>query len=157
MSEQRLTRAQRAALQAAGSDVENMPPNEERASTRTAQRLEAIRATAVPHPVVAGMLGGNEAVRRRCEARSLLTIDVDSASMFPAFQFADGKELPHWPEVCEKIRLDAPIVSIDYFMTSPSSDLIVDGQEVSPAQWLQAGRNPDNVIRLAHHAFEIRL
>jgi len=91
------------------------------------------------------------------KGRTLLAVDVDGEQRYPEFQFDQGAELPHWREICSAIPENAPIASIAYFITAPSIDLEIGGDAVSPVRWLLAGHPLEEVTRLAHHVFVIRL
>ncbi|WP_132992683.1 hypothetical protein [Gordonia zhaorongruii] len=150
-----LTEAQRVVLEAAGSYVAEMPPVDKRASTKTARRLEAIRATGLSREAVMPMLAADGGtVDDRIEDHTLLAVHAGDDLVFPAFQFVDGVEVPHWGQVCPVVpHGDHRAISAESFMMHPACDLVIDDAEVSPVAWLLAGGDPGIVVRLARHAF----
>ncbi|MFT3661838.1 MAG: hypothetical protein QM809_10680 [Gordonia sp. (in: high G+C Gram-positive bacteria)] len=150
-----MSEAEESALREAGSFVERMPPLTERASTATVLRSRAIRESSLPTSDVARLLGvGESRVRQRAAARTLFALRSGRTLLFPRFQFDDaGHELPGWDRVAPVFPEDARPVAIEVFMTRPNVDLVVDGESVSPVDWLAEGHDPAALIELAAYAF----
>lgn len=153
-----LTEAELDALRAAGSLVE--PENalriEERPSVHTALRQQEILAVSLTTDEVALLLSVTASrVRQRHGDRSLFSIPGPGRGLrFPRFQFTDHGELPGWGTVSRALPEDANPVAVEYFLTHAHPDL-GDG-ELTPAQWLAAGKPAEPVAALAAQAFSIR-
>ncbi|MCT1394454.1 MULTISPECIES: hypothetical protein [Microbacterium] len=153
-----LTEAELDALRAAGSLVEpeNALPVEERPSVLTALRQQDILAEALPTKRVAELLDVTEGrVRQRHGEGTLFAIPGPGRGLrFPTFQFTDHGELPGWGTVSRALPEGANPVAVEYFLTHAHPDL-GDG-ELTPAQWLAAGKPAEPVAALAEQAFSIR-
>ncbi|TCJ23799.1 hypothetical protein E0W80_09580 [Microbacterium sp. PI-1] len=153
-----LTEAELDALRAAGSLVE--PQNalriEERPSVRTALRQQDILAEALTTDEVARLLRVTTSrVRQRHGDGTLFAIPGPGRGLrFPSFQFTDHGELPGWGTVSRALPEGANPVAVEYFLTHAHPDL-GDG-ELTPAQWLAAGKPAEPVAALAEQAFSIR-
>ncbi|WP_156479399.1 helix-turn-helix domain-containing protein [Gordonia sp. QH-12] len=148
---------QEAALRAAGSFVDQMPPIERRASTRTAQRIADLVATVLTAEEAARRLGVTPGhVQQRLRARTLFAMHVGSALRLPAFQFTESDELPGWDRIAPTIPESAHPVSVAGFMNAVHPDLTVAGEPVSPRDWLIGGGSPDHVARMIHAVFVVR-
>lgn len=153
---QTLTADQEAVLRAAGSFVDEMPPVEERASTRTARRIVDMIATALTADEAANRLGVTPGrIRQRLGARTLLGVKVGSAHRLPDFQFTGDGELPGWDRIAPTVPEGAHPVSIARFMHTPHPDLTVAGEPLSPTDWLIGGGAPDRVASMIHTAFVV--
>jgi|GEM_PF-2797373 len=147
-----------AALRAASSLVEpeEALPIEERPSVRTARRQERLLAGALTTDDVAKFLGVSTGrVRQRNGEGSLFSMSGANRGLrFPRFQFTDRGELPGWGTVCRALPEHANPVAVEYFLSHTHPDLA--GGEITPAQWLAAGRAAESVAALAEQAFTIR-
>lgn len=153
-----LTEAETAALSAAGSLVESRTPlpAQERPSLCTALRQQEILAEALTTEDVARLLSvSTSRVRQRYHDGSLFGIAGPRHGWrFPRFQFTDHGELPGWSTVCKVLAKDANPVAVEHFLTHPHADL-ADAQ-LTPAQWLAAGRTAEPVAALADQVLVIR-
>lgn len=157
-----LTEAEMAALRAAGSLVE--PENalhiEERPSVRTALRQQDIIAEALTAKQVADLLDVTDSrVRQRSGDGTLFAMSGTGRGRggglrFPRFQFTERGELPGWGTVSRALPEDANPVAVEYFLSHAHPDL-GDG-ELTPTQWLAAGKPAEAVAALAEQAFSIR-
>lgn len=135
-----LTPDQTAALQKAGSLVDEIVPVEERASVLSAARTDVLIEDALTTREVATMLGVSESrVRQRALARSLLSTKNASGLHFYRFQFEDQHELPGWEVVAPAFPVDAHPLSMQHVLDAPRDELAVGADEVSVRQWLKAG------------------
>lgn len=157
-----LTAAEQDALRAAGSLVEpeHALRTEERPSVRTALRQQEILANALTAQEVATLLGVTDGrVRQRNGDRTLFAVHAAdrgrrSRPVFPKFQFTDRGELPGWATVSRALPEHANPVAVEHFLTHTHPDL--GGGEITPAQWLAAGRPAEPVAALAEQTFSIR-
>ncbi|MHB1328743.1 MAG: hypothetical protein ACYC2K_11135 [Gemmatimonadales bacterium] len=153
-----LTESEIEALRAAGSLVEpeQALPIEERPSVRTALRQEHLLAEALTTEDVAKLLDVSTGrVRQRNAEGSLLSMSGATRGLrFPRFQFTERGELPGWATVCKALPEHANPVAVEHFLSHTHPDL-ADG-EVTPAQWLAAGKPAKPVAALAEQAFTIR-
>lgn len=157
-----LTEVEMTALRAAGSLVEpeNALRTEDRPSVRTALRQQDILAEALTAKQVAALLDVTDSrVRQRSGDGTLFAIPGagrgrGSGLRFPRFQFTDRGELPGWGTVSRALPENANPVAVEHFLTHAHPDL-GDG-ELTPAQWLAAGKPAEPVAALAEQAFSIR-
>lgn len=151
-----LTAEQEEVLTRAGMPPVEMPPLAERASTLTWRAFTRIAAEAYNAADVAGLLDvGASRVRQHVARRTLLTIKTSDGPRFPRFQFVDGRILPGWDVVAPRFPLDAHPVAVEAFLTRVSEELEVDGQLVSPFDWLTSGGDADVVAALVDEAYRI--
>jgi excisionase family DNA binding protein len=152
-----LSAEQEAALWAAGSFVDEMPPIAERASTKTAQRVVTMIAAALTTEEAAARLGVSASrIRQRLGERTLLAVKIGPAHRLPAFQFTADGELPGWGAVASTVPENAHLVSVDRFMGNPHPDLTAHGEVLSPIDWLTEGGAPGRVRNMIHTAFVVR-
>jgi excisionase family DNA binding protein len=151
-----MTADQEAALRAAGSFVDEMPPLEERASTTALHRTGDLLATALSTDEAAVRLGVTAGrVRQRLSNRTLLAVKVGAAHRLPAFQFTDDGELPGWDRVAPAFPSTAHPTAVAWFMQTPHPDLTAAGESLSPSQWLAGGGDIDRVVHLITTAFAV--
>lgn len=145
------------ALKASGSFVEQLPDPAERGSTQTVVLRQRLRRDALPMAEVRRILGVSDSrIRQRISKRTLHALtDVGQGRRFPAYQFAEDAELPKWSVVAPAFPADVDLISVEQVMSSPHSDLPIDGKPVSPREWLLAEQPADKVVELAHQAYEI--
>lgn len=137
--------------------LEAMPPVSRRASTRTALAAARIVADSLTVKDVARLLGvGESRVRQRAAEGSLFAIRARRPLRFPAFQFTDGAELPGWADIAPLFPNDEHPAVVERFMVSPAVDLEIDGDSVSPRDWLLSGGDPAEVAALVNHVYRRR-
>jgi hypothetical protein len=131
-------------------------PIEERPSVRTALRQERLLAEALTTVDVAKLLRVSAGrVRQRCGEGTLFSMSGAGRGLrFPRFQFTDHGELPGWGTVCKALPEHVNPVAVEYFLSHTHPDLA--GGELTPAQWLAAGKPAEPVAALAEQAFTIR-
>lgn len=151
-----LTAAQEAELARGGSLVRAMPPMAQRASVRTKLEKSRMLADALSVREVAELLGVSDSrIRQRAVGRSLLVIRATEGLRFPRFQFPDNAELPGWDQVAPHFPAEAHPVGVARFMQTPVVDLEIEGQPVTPIQWLAEGGSPRVVADLVDGAYLI--
>jgi len=93
---------------------------------------------------VAELLGVRDSrVRQRRADRTLWAIEDAGGWLFPALQFenTDGRrrQIRHLDQVLPAIPTDMHPLAVARLLTTAQPDLVVDGQPVSPLQWLRDG------------------
>src|SRR6478736_1431605 len=82
-------------------------------------------------------------VRQRRADRTLWAIEDAGGWLFPALQFenTDGRrrQIRHLDQVLPAIPTDMHPLAVARLLTTAQPDLVVDGQPVSPLQWLRDG------------------
>lgn len=146
-----LTDAQTAALHRGGLDP--TPKDHGAGDPYTAGQLTyaSIVATALPVRETAQRLGVSDArIRQRLEERSLYGLKHGGTWRVPLFQFADDHTLI--PGVDRVMRVLDPAtnpVRVYRWFTMPTADLTIEGEQMSPRDWLLCGGSPDTVARIA--------
>lgn len=102
---------------------------------------------------VAELLGGidESRVRHRLARGGLYVLPVGSRGHgFPRWQFHDGKPLPGLKTVLA-VLLPAKLHPLEVagFMSTPQPELVVDGDQVTPREWLITGGEVAPVVSLA--------
>lgn len=151
-----LTQDEADELTRTGSLVEVMPPVTKQASARTRVTRLRILDEALGVAQVARLLNVSESrIRQRAAARTLYAVKSGSTLRFPGFQFAGGAELPNWEQVAPHFPADAHPVAVERFMDAPHPDLDVDGDPVSPSDWLLSGGPASTVADAVDDAYAI--
>lgn len=151
-----LTAGERDALARAGSLVEELPSISELASVRTALRTAQLEAESLSVKQAADLLHVSEGrVRQRLTEGTLLGKKSGASWHVPRFQFGDEGELPGWDRVAAALPRHAHPLSVARFLDSPDEDLDVDGEAVSPRNWLAQGGDADAVVALAAALYDI--
>jgi hypothetical protein len=150
-----LTPDEERALRLAGSLVTRMPAFRDRASTRTAVRSAELTRAMLDVKTVAEILGKTEGrVRQRLTDHTLLGVRAGGGWRIPAFQFDDDTELPGWDRVMGALPHDVHPLTVARFLDSPQVDLDVDGDAVTPREWLRFGGDADAVVNAAAAMFD---
>lgn len=114
------------------------------------RKLASVMADSLSPRQVAEMLATTApSVVRRIRSRSLYGIPFGGTWLIPTFQFRDGVLLRGLEEVLP--RLDSrlhPLEVINWF-AGRNSDLMMSGEPVSPAMWLERGGDVGSVAALA--------
>lgn len=148
-----------ASLSAPESDYLRRYSGLEAASQEQRTQLDARRVAAVTTEVarsldrssVAALLGISPSrVSHRQAEGALYAFSAGSGrSLYPDWQFATGTVLPYLSELLHKLGPDVPAAVVRRFMTTPDPDLVIDGESVSPHDWLLAGGDPSVVVAQA--------
>lgn len=137
-------------LREAGSLLEPMPILERRASAATTVAALDLLADALTVKQAAGRLGVTDGrVRQRLSARTLLGVDSTGGWKLPAFQFTEDGELRGLDQVLPALPDDVHPLVVRYFLTTPSTELPVNDQTMSPRAWLLSGGDVARVVALA--------
>lgn len=128
-----------------------------RITMETLSRVARLINTAYSGGQVAELLGVNESrVRQRRADRTLWAIQDRGGWVFPALQFEDeaGRrgQVRGLDQVLQALPTDLHPVSVAGFLTTAQPDLRVDGQAVSPLDWLRSGGDIRLVLTVAEAA-----
>ena len=117
---------------------------------KSATQYEVVLATSLSVGRVAELLGVDPSrIRHRLAERSIYGIRLRSGWRIPVFQFEGGQLLPGIDLVLPSLPEDMhPLEMVGWF-TTPNPDLVMDGEAVSPRDWLHLGKNPKTLARLA--------
>ena len=90
-------------------------------------------------------------VRQRLDSGSLYAIDGPSGRVCPQWQFVDSGTLPGLERVLPSISEKAHPVAVQRFFLKENPDLEsnIQGQAISPRDWLLTGHSPETVVLLA--------
>jgi hypothetical protein len=89
-------------------------------------------------------------VRQRTRERSLWSITTEAGTRYPRVQFADdGSEIRGMGAVLKALPPDLHPVAVLRWLTLPKPELRVEGETVSPRDWLRAGGQADEAVALA--------
>jgi hypothetical protein len=110
----------------------------------------ALVATSMPVKEAADQMGLDPSrVHHRIGDRALYAYKFGARLRLPLWQFqADGTPLPNLRAVLSALPPDLHPLAVNGFMTSPNSDLEIDGEPVSPAHWLATGGDAEAVSAL---------
>ncbi len=91
----------------------------------------------------AALLGVTPArVRQRCAAGTLVAQRRSDGWHLPRFQFPEDREVRGWATVAQSVQRSTPMILVERVLTSPAPQLLVEGEEVSPFEWLGRGGDP---------------
>lgn len=88
-------------------------------------------------------------MRQRLAARTLYGIKRGRDWLLPAFQFTEAGAVPQLGAVLPRLQPDLHPVAVANWFTQPSPDLLLEGEPVSPRDWLRSGGAPGPVAALA--------
>ncbi len=88
-------------------------------------------------------------VRQRIYARSLYAFKHQGGWLIPSFQLEANRLIPGVEAVVPKLSPTLHPVAVSRWFTTPSTDLALEDQAVSPIAWLSSGGQPDRVAALA--------
>ena len=144
------TEAERAELEGGGFDLRPVPSTEGDPAARTVARFAELLITALVVPEVAELLGVDASrIRQRLAERSLYGVKAGRAWRLPRFQFTVDGVVPGIDVVLRRLPDDLHPVAAWRWMTTPTPDLVVDDQPVSPRDWLRGGGDPESAALLA--------
>lgn len=103
-------------------------------------RMRQLTDTALTVEQAAQRLGvSTSRVRQRAGDRSLWAIKVGHRLLLPELQFTDRGQIPGLDAVLTALPHDLHPLSIHGLLTTPQSDLRIDGTEISIVEWLTGG------------------
>jgi len=141
---------QRAALISVGLDLSPQRADEPDARARAVAEQAVLHDSALTVGEAAATLGVDTSrIRHRLAAGRLKGWKDRGGWRLPAWQFTEHGVLPGLEQVLAALPDDQPPLVIAAFMTTPQEDLLAGARAVTPCEWLQAGGDPDRVVRLA--------
>ena len=81
-------------------------------------------------------------IRQRCAAGSLFAQRRSDGWHLPRLQFPEDREVRGWAMVAQSIERSTPSILVERVLTSPAPSLLVEGEELSPFEWLAHGGDP---------------
>lgn len=124
--------------------------NRGQASARNVlQRIRFIEST-LDVGEVAQLLDRSEStVRHHISDHQLYSFLHNGRRRLPSWQFVEQQVIPGLGDVLPGIAEDIHPQAVSGFFLSPNPDLVINGQEVSPVEWLSEGRDPRLVAKQA--------
>lgn len=116
-------------------------------------RLEGIAASLSADEVASRLGVDVREIERRRAAECLAAFASDGEHRYPTWQFTDDPQrpiLPGLPRLVSAIPDEMHPASVLGFMTTPQNSLRIDGQKLTPTEWLLLGRDPQDVITILH-------
>jgi hypothetical protein len=146
-----LTRAETEVLARGGFELDARDLGDHDPLARTVAEYAALLATSLTVEQAAKLLGVDPSrVRQRLAARTLYGIKTHRGWRLPTFQFEDSVgTLPGLEEVLPALDPDLHPISVYRWLVTPSPDLEIDGEAVSPTVWLRAGGTPRQAAEIA--------
>jgi hypothetical protein len=121
-----------------------------RVSVRTATELAALVADSLSVSQASDLLQVDQSrIRQRLTERTLYGVKFGRAWRLPRFQFTDNKQVRGLAQVLPQLPATLHPVAIQRWLTGPSADLELDGEAVSPLEWLEATGDASHVIAIA--------
>lgn len=153
-----LTTAQLEVLHAVGSadpDPAACSPGAVEAATH--RRLDELIVDALTAPEAAVLPEVPELeVLAAVAARELYAVPgPDGPLLLRAQLTADGQLPPGMGRVLRALPLRVPPLVVDFVLTHPQVDLVLDGERVDPRQWLVAGQDPGVVVAIARGLLDV--
>jgi hypothetical protein len=122
-----------------------------RTSGRTATEFAAIITDSLSVPQTADLLEVDQSrIRQRLTEQTLYGIKVGRAWRLPRFQFRDHGQIRGLDQVLPQLPSSLHPVALHRWLSSPSSDLELDDEAVSPLEWLEATGDAATVVAIAH-------
>lgn len=122
-----------------------------RTSGRTATEFAAIITDSLSVPQTAALLEVDQSrIRQRLTEQTLYGIKVGRAWRLPRFQFRDHGQIRGLDQVLPQLPSTLHPVALHRWLSSPSSDLELDDEAVSPLEWLEATGDASTVVAIAH-------
>jgi len=145
-----MSAAERAAFQALGVDVDDAGPAKHDPMQAGVIALARMIETALSVSEAAKRLGVTDSrVHQRIAAGEIYSFRIDGRRHVPAFQFRGDELVPNVAEINQTVPPSLHPVAIERWYATPNSDLVDADSPLSPLQWLQEGRDPQAVRKLA--------
>ena len=133
-----LTAAEASVLQAGGFDLKESANNDPLAETATV--FAALLNTGLTAKEAAKRLGVQDTrIRQMLTERTLYGFHINHRWQIPEFQFAGNALVPNIGSVNAALDPDLHPVAVYQWYVTPEVDLEMDGQPLSPLEWLKAG------------------
>lgn len=117
---------------------------------RTTARYKRLLATSHGLTEVSRMLAISENdVLQRLTDRTLSGVQGHDGWNILGFQFEGNRLLPGLEQVLPLLHEELHPVAVYNWFTNPNPDLTIQGESVSPRQWLLSGRSAARVARIA--------
>lgn len=122
-----------------------------RASARSATQLAALLADSLSVSQVADLLRVDQSrIRQRLTERTLYGVKLGRAWRLPSFQFTKDRQVRGLDQVLPELPSTLHPVAVHRWLTTPNTDLDMDGETVSPLEWLEATGDASQVVAIAH-------
>ncbi|WP_106180103.1 DNA-binding protein [Prauserella shujinwangii] len=140
---------QRAALTEVGLDLTPHREGEPDYRVRTVAEQAVLADSALSVQDAAKRLGVDDSrIRHRLKERRLTGWKGHGGWRLPAWQFTASSVLPGLDVVLRAVPDDQPPLVVASFMSTPQTDLVINGKPATPRQWLLAGGDPEPVAQL---------
>ncbi|WP_019813040.1 MerR family transcriptional regulator [Saccharomonospora saliphila] len=141
---------QRSALTDVGLDLAPQRGEETDYRARTVAAHAVLADSALTVAEAATALGVDDSrIRHRLKEHRLTGWKAQGGWRLPAWQFTATGVLPGLDVVLRAVPEDQPALVVAAFMSTPQADLIINGKQATPRQWLLAGGDPTPVADLA--------
>lgn len=141
---------QRRALADVGLDLSAHREGERDYRARTVAEHAVLADSALTVLDAATRLGVDDSrIRHRLKERRLTGWKDQGGWRLPAWQFTGSGVLPGLDVVLRAVPDDQPPLVVAAFMSTPQTELVINGKQATPRQWLLAGGDPEPVARLA--------
>lgn len=140
---------QRAALEEVGLDLTPESDDDRDYRARTVAAHAVLADSALTVGEAASLLGVDDSRIRHRLKEGRLTGWKAPGWRLPAWQFTPSGVLPGLDVVLRAVPADQPALVVAAFMSTPQTDLVINGRPATPRQWLLAGGDPELVAELA--------
>ncbi|EHR51723.1 hypothetical protein SacmaDRAFT_3507 [Saccharomonospora marina XMU15] len=141
---------QRGTLADVGLDLSAHREGERDYRARTVAEHAVLADSALTVQDAAARLGVDDSrIRHRLKERRLTGWKDQGGWRLPAWQFTGSGVLPGLDVVLRAVPDDQPALVVAAFMSTPQTELVINGKQATPRQWLLAGGDPEPVARLA--------
>jgi excisionase family DNA binding protein len=145
-----LTNGEAKELRMVGLDVEEVRGASVPAAVRTAATMTAILAGSLTVEETAARLGVTPGrIRQMLADRSLVGIRDGTGWRIPAYELDGDRPVRNLRTVLRAVPPAIHPVALFRWLTGPDPALGIEGQAVSPRDWLAAGGDPEPVAALA--------
>ncbi|EHR62266.1 MerR family transcriptional regulator [Saccharomonospora cyanea] len=139
---------QRAALEEVGLDLAPESDDDRDYRARTVAAHAVLADSALTVGEAASLLGVDDSRIRHRLKEGRLTGWKAPGWRLPAWQFTPSGVLPGLDVVLRAVPADQPALVVAAFMSTPQTDLVINGRPATPRQWLLAGGDPEPVAEL---------
>lgn len=124
--------------------------NRGQASARNVlQRIRFIESTLDVGEVAQLLHRSESTIRHYIGDHQLYSFLHNGRRRLPSWQFIEQQVIPGLGEILPCLAEDVHPQAVSGFFVSPNPDLVINGQEVSPVQWLSEDRDPRLVAKQA--------